>query len=260
MSSVAIRSLPRTPELFREVLDADALGHRDGAGDGQRLRGNLGSTETRWRSKALHRAFFGLRVLLAATAAWRPPRTLRTRRFARRRHQTAGAPPGPGRWPKPGRAPTRALAEARTRARGSACRRAAGGVHGTACAGDPGAPPGASTRAGTLLAGAPPGRDGRWDGRAGCLPGPAAPCGATGAGAGQARARRGIDRPRAGLRHDDAARRRCGRSDLQVHQRQAAAAAGCSSRSGRSAAAGGVRAGGFAAGGRRRLRRNRIAR
>ena len=76
-------------ELFCEVLYADTLGHRDGAGDGQRLLRNLRSTKTRWWRKALHRAFFGLRVLLASTAAWRTARTLRARRLARRRHEAS---------------------------------------------------------------------------------------------------------------------------------------------------------------------------
>ena len=73
-------------ELLSQILDADALRHRDGARDGQRLLRNLRSTETRWRRKALHRAFLGLWVLLASTAARRTARTLRTRCFTRRRN------------------------------------------------------------------------------------------------------------------------------------------------------------------------------
>src|ERR1700744_1476427 len=78
-------------ELLRQVLHADALGHRDGAGDGQRLLWNLRSAETRWRSKALHRAFFGLRVLLASTAARRTARTLGTGRFTGGRDKSAAS-------------------------------------------------------------------------------------------------------------------------------------------------------------------------
>ncbi len=58
-------------ELLGEVLDADALGDGDGAGDGHRLTRDLRTTKTRWRLESLHRAFFGLLVALSAAAlAW----------------------------------------------------------------------------------------------------------------------------------------------------------------------------------------------
>ena len=59
-------------ELFGEVLDADAFGHRDGAGDGHGLARDLRTAETRWRLEALHRAFLGLLVALVARALARP--------------------------------------------------------------------------------------------------------------------------------------------------------------------------------------------
>ena len=103
-------------ELFGQVLDADALGDGDLAGDGQRLIAEVcRSAITRRRHKALHRAFLGLGVLrTSAAASWRG--ALRARRFAGRRcaagagtcaAKSAGArwPPNPGRAPKPGRAP-----------------------------------------------------------------------------------------------------------------------------------------------------------
>ena len=115
-------------ELFRQVLDADALGHRDGAGDGQRLLRNLRSAETRWRRKALHRAFLGLRVLLASTAAWRTARTLRARRLARRRHQATGTGTHAGTLAEARTTTwaTRTRAKARTATRCAAWRRARG--------------------------------------------------------------------------------------------------------------------------------------
>src|ERR1700722_6161709 len=121
-------------ELLRQVLHADALGHRDGAGDGQRLLRNLRSAETRWRSKALHRAFFGLRVLLASTTAWRTTRTLGTRRLTRRRDKSAAsAGRAPGGGPEPGAAPRTSWAWADAgAASGRAGGGGAGGMHRTA--------------------------------------------------------------------------------------------------------------------------------
>ncbi len=49
-------------ELLGEILDADAFGHRDGAGDRHRLAGHLQAAKTWWRLEALHRAFFALFV------------------------------------------------------------------------------------------------------------------------------------------------------------------------------------------------------
>src|SRR6202789_2615635 len=200
-------------ELLREVLHADALGHRDGAGDGQRLLRNLRSTETRWRSKALHRAFFGLRVLLASTAAWRTTRTLGTRRLTRRRiKSTASARRATGTGTKAGTATrtTRALAEAGTATR-RAARRGAGGMHGTApCRKARSACGGAGTRriaagaagtTGTLEDGTATldnARTGTWSGRrTGTLRHD------------WARRRCTVDGPRAGLRHDHTLDGRC---------------------------------------------------
>ena len=196
-------------EFLGKILDADALRHRDGAGDGQRLSGNLGSAEARWRSEALHRAFLGLGILLAATACVATCGTLRTRRFARRRHQ-AWSSSGSGTLAKAGARPHAwALAEAGTCTGCSAGRRAARGVHGTACAGGSRSSAGCSTHAGAL---------------AGASAGTAIENGPTAlnpSGTGYAlrrdwnrRGRRGgwcgIDRTRAGLRHDHATRRGSG--------------------------------------------------
>lgn len=139
--------------------------------------------------------------------------TLRTRRFTGSRHKSAGGSAGAGTLAEAGaRTHAGALAEARTRARGSTSGRAARGVHGTACAGGSWCSAGSSTRAGTLAGAARASiedgtsaldasgsccalrRGWSWCGRRGC--------------------RCGIDRTRAGLRHDDAAWHRCGRSDL----------------------------------------------
>ena len=72
-------------ELLGQVLYADAFGDRDLAGDGQRLVAVLHAAITWRRHKALHRAFFGLGILLLATAAAARRSTLRARCFARRR-------------------------------------------------------------------------------------------------------------------------------------------------------------------------------
>src|SRR5580704_12686707 len=134
-------------ELFGEILNADALRHGDSARDGQRLGGNLCSTETRWRSEALHRAFLGLLVLLAASARV-GARTLRTRCLARRRHQ-------PWRSTRTGTLSeagsgthTGALSKTGTRSLGCAARRTACRVHGATCAGSSWTS--GSTHAGTL--------------------------------------------------------------------------------------------------------------
>ena len=107
-------------ELLGQVLDADALGHRDFTGNRQRLLGEVGRpAKTARRDKALHRAFLGLGILLATAAATPGRRATRgPRRFAGRRRTArsetartrAKATPGrgplkPGRWPKPGRPP-----------------------------------------------------------------------------------------------------------------------------------------------------------
>ena len=72
-------------ELLGQVLDADALGHRDLAGDGQGLMAEVGRpAETPRRDKALHRAFLGLGILLASAPAAPGRRAARRpRRFAR---------------------------------------------------------------------------------------------------------------------------------------------------------------------------------
>ena len=69
-------------ELFGQVLDADALGDGDLAGDGHRLVAVLHAAIARRRHKALHRAFFGLGILLLATAAAARGGALRARSFA----------------------------------------------------------------------------------------------------------------------------------------------------------------------------------
>ena len=69
-------------ELLGQVLDADALGDGDLAGDGQRLGAVLHAAIAWRRHKALHRAFFGLGILLLASAAAARGSALRARRFA----------------------------------------------------------------------------------------------------------------------------------------------------------------------------------
>ena len=69
-------------ELLGQVLHADALGDGDLAGDGQRLVAVLHAAVAWRRHKALHRAFFGLRVLLLASAAAARSGALRARRSA----------------------------------------------------------------------------------------------------------------------------------------------------------------------------------
>jgi hypothetical protein len=68
-------------ELFGQVLDADALGDGDFAGDGQRLAAVLHPAITWRRHKALHRAFLGFGILRAAAAATGGS-ALRARRLA----------------------------------------------------------------------------------------------------------------------------------------------------------------------------------
>ena len=73
-------------ELLGQVLHADAFGYGDFARDRQGLVAEVcGATKTRRRHKALHRAFLGLGILLAATAGAILGRALRTRRLAGRR-------------------------------------------------------------------------------------------------------------------------------------------------------------------------------
>ena len=132
-------------ELLGQVLHADALGHGDLAGDGQRLVAVLHAAIAWRRHKALHRAFLGLGILLLAAAAAARGRALRARRFAGRRcaagagtrRQSPGAaPPNPGRAPKPGRAPGAAgppgRESARRGARGMLGPRSAGELSGSA--------------------------------------------------------------------------------------------------------------------------------
>src|SRR6185437_9210069 len=70
-------------ELLGQVLDADAFGHRDLAGDRQGLGGEVGCPAKTWRrDKALHRAFLGLGVLLATAASGSRRTTRRTRGLA----------------------------------------------------------------------------------------------------------------------------------------------------------------------------------
>jgi hypothetical protein len=135
--------------------------------------------------------------------------TLRARRFAWRRHK-ARSSAGSGTLAKSGaRTHAGALAESRTCTGCSACRRAARRVHGTACAGGSHRSAGGSTHAGTLA----------WT--AGASAGTAIENGTPALNAGSAcalrrdwnrRGRRGgwrgVDRTRAGLRHDHAARSR----------------------------------------------------
>ena len=129
-------------ELFGEVLDADAFGDRDGAGDGERLTGDGRAAEAWWRLEALHRAFFGLLVALSATALAGTCSGAHAGRWGfARGGETAGCSAGTG-------------AEAGTRAKGrtsaaggeagaSGCSAGAGraagegsgGVHGAASAG-----------------------------------------------------------------------------------------------------------------------------
>ncbi len=196
-------------ELLGKILDADAFRHGDGAGDGQRLSGNLGSAETRWRSEALHRAFLGLGVLLAATARVSTGSTLRTRRFAWRWHQAwssagawtlakAGACTHAGALPKAG-ACTGCSTGGRTARR----------VHGTACAGGSRSSAGCSTHtralagasAGTAIKNGPPALNASGSGCA---------LRRDWSGGDRCRSWRGVDRARPGLRHNHAARRRRG--------------------------------------------------
>ena len=72
-------------ELLGQVLDADAFGHGDFAGDGQRLIAEMcGPAKTWRRHKALHWAFLGLGILLAPPRPARCWGALRARRFAGR--------------------------------------------------------------------------------------------------------------------------------------------------------------------------------
>ncbi len=72
-------------EFFGQVLYADALGHGDFTGDGQRLGAELWRTAETWRRhKALHRAFLGLGILLASATASGVAGALCARRFSRR--------------------------------------------------------------------------------------------------------------------------------------------------------------------------------
>ncbi len=64
-------------ELLGKVLDADALGDRDGTGNGQGLARDGRTAKTRRRLEALHGAFFGLLVALATAALARTGRWTR---------------------------------------------------------------------------------------------------------------------------------------------------------------------------------------
>ena len=69
-------------EFFRQVFHADAFGDRDFARDGHRLSAVLHAAIAWRRHKALHRAFFGLGVLLLASATAARGGALRARSFA----------------------------------------------------------------------------------------------------------------------------------------------------------------------------------
>ncbi len=71
-------------QLLGQVLHADALGDGDLARNRHRLVAVLHAAVAWRRHKALHRAFFGLRILLLATATAARSSALRARRFRRR--------------------------------------------------------------------------------------------------------------------------------------------------------------------------------
>jgi hypothetical protein len=107
-------------ELFGQILDADALGDGDFAGDGQGLAAVLDTTIAWRRHKALHRAFLGFGIL-RATAAATGRGTLRARSLAGWR---SAAGPGWTAGARGAEAGTRAECGARTGgARARLCRR-----------------------------------------------------------------------------------------------------------------------------------------
>src|SRR5208337_4354151 len=124
-------------EFFGKILDADALGDGDFAGDGKGLAAELYSAIAGRRHKALHRAFLGFWVLRATAAA--PGRsTLRAGGFAGWR-SAAGTRAAEATWARCSKA--RPRAEAGTGAgagsvAGVTAGRGAGRMLGTRAAGD----------------------------------------------------------------------------------------------------------------------------
>ncbi len=110
-----MRILGADIELLGQVLDADTLGDRDFAGDGQRLAAVLHSAIARRRHKALHRAFFGLGILLGASAAASGGGAGRARGLAGWRRGAAGTR-GTTEAARPGCSKARARGKTRTRA------------------------------------------------------------------------------------------------------------------------------------------------
>ena len=198
-------------ELLRQIFHADAFGDGDLARDGHRLVAVLHAAVTWRRHKALHRAFFGLRILLLSTAAAARACALRARRSVRRRSAARA-------WP----------CAAKAGASAKSWTRAEAGPSAGSWPGRPGANPPGVERVGCLGRGPPancPGPPGPLDragrgaeSRSGCGPaiedwlaalqsaGPA-----PGAGAAGGNKRCLVDRPRSCLRHHHAARRRRGR-------------------------------------------------
>ncbi len=188
-------------ELFGEVLDRDAFGDGDGLGDRQRLARHLDAAVTRWRLKALHRAFLHLLVALTAATLARTCGTQTGWRTAFRRAARCSARTG-----------SRARWKARARREAGA---GAGSEAGPCCAaGPPGPRAAGKVRVGCIgrrAPGAPAhGRTGARCAGGGPALGPPGrvKIGRRGGGTGSRRGR-GVDGPRTRLRHDDATRRRC---------------------------------------------------
>ncbi len=193
-------------ELLRQVLHADAFGDGDLAGDGQRLVAVLHAAIAWRRHKALHRAFFGLRILLLATSAAARRGALRASRLLRRRcaasawaRAKAGASAKSGTCAKTGpcagsRLVRRARESARGGARGMLGPRAAGELTGSVHR----PPGGALSRTAGPLAGLR-----SKIGLPRCNP---RRCQCRCGSRRRSNDRRLVDRPRPGLRHHHAAR------------------------------------------------------
>ncbi len=186
-------------KLLGQILDGDALRHRDGAGDRHiAVHADLCTAKPRRWRKALHRAFFALLVALLVRSAFlgrgAHARLLGAGRTFRYKAGSTGPRPT-----KAGSAGTKpwARTEAGPRARSASGRSAwkrAGGMHGTARTRSTGCPSEPTLIRRTWAAGAAL-KAGRAtgalkDGSAWCLAG--------------RRGRRGVRGPRPGLRHDDA--------------------------------------------------------
>src|SRR5277367_6189620 len=203
-------------QFFGQVLYANAFCHRDGTGDGHRLRRDLRSAETRRRGEALHWAFLGLGILLASATLLRSC-ALRPWSFAWRWSQATCATGSRARGAKAGPSAKAGARSTKTRpsaGTGSSAGLGPCGVHGATSASRsilswPGTVTGSSRRRATTWAASIE----DWPST---LNGTSRRRGSTGAWSGNLsdrwRRRGCVDRARAGLRHDDAPDHRWWRS------------------------------------------------